>query len=110
MATTFDKPAGTLVWPPELSPQAMTVPSDRRATLWFLLAATAATFDKPGGTFVMAGVRSKIQPALASHVLTVPSALRAVTCEPPAAIAMTLDRPPRVFVFPLNGSPPTIAL
>jgi hypothetical protein len=41
IAVTPESPAGTLVWPLALEPQATTVPLDRRARLWCPPAAIA---------------------------------------------------------------------
>src|SRR5438309_883865 len=50
-ATTFVKPAGTVVWPP-LYPHATTVPSARKARLLTAPPAMATAFVKPAGTSV----------------------------------------------------------
>ena len=49
---TLDNPAGTLVWPSRLHPNASTVPLVRKARVCMAPAAMAATLVKSAGTFV----------------------------------------------------------
>ena len=64
--------AGTFVWPKSLYPHATTVPSLRRARLWYKPPATAVYVTPLGnaGTFVW-------PKSLLSHATTVPSLRRA---------------------------------
>jgi hypothetical protein len=85
IAITSLNPDGTFVWPLELSPQAMTVPSRRRATLNPVPdrppAETATTLLKPDGTLASPD-------QFLPHAMTVPSSLTARLCCPPAATAV----------------------
>src|ERR1041384_1220415 len=85
MAITPVKLVGTFVWPPELSPQAETVPSRRRAMLNPVPdrppAETATTLLRPGGTVDSPDM-------FLPHARTVPSSLMARLCSPPAATAV----------------------
>ena len=70
IAMTLLSPDGTDVCPALLAPQAMSVPSFRRAKLWSPPAAIAVTLLKPGGMFVLPAV-------LLPYAMTAPSLFRA---------------------------------
>src|SRR5450759_3783169 len=100
IATTPDRPAGTVVWPPlVLSPQATTVPFDFKARLSKYPAEIAVTPDRPAGTVVSPD-------ELSPQATTVPFDFRARLCPEPAATAVTPDRPAGTSAWPKLSVPP----
>src|SRR6266850_4445073 len=85
---------GTLSWLERLSPQAMTLPSERMARLCRRPAAIATTLLRVGGIF-------RLPPVPLPQVMSVPSARKARLWEPPAATATMLVAEAGTFAWPL---------